>query len=86
MNILLFCYDLMAVDSYKAFYDKLEDYDHCWAMDNHCLISANESAERVRANLLPHVSGNDGVLVCNFSGDWSGISVEAEIWLDSHRG
>ncbi len=83
MNTLLVCYDLVMNQSYDSFYDQLEAYDHCWAMDNHCLISTNDSTEKVKDSLLPHISGNDGIMVCTFSGAWSGGNAEARKWLEA---
>lgn len=81
MHILLVCYELHMNSAYEGFYDILESYDHCWAMDNHCLLRTSSNAEDVRNQLYPCIGGHDSLMVCRFSSDWSGISDDAEKWV-----
>ncbi|SFH17578.1 hypothetical protein SAMN04487959_10192 [Modicisalibacter xianhensis] len=83
MKTLLVCYNLKMHDDYAVFYETLESYDHCWAMDQHCLIKTNNRAETVRNRLIPCIGRNDSVMICCFNTDWSGIDYEAETWLRS---
>lgn len=85
MNVLLVCYDLHLDNNYNSFYDTLESYDHCWAMDNHCLVRTNNSADEVRDKLLPYTGGQDNIMVCRFDNDWSGVNNEAESWLKERK-
>lgn len=81
MSILLVCYDLHMDSAYKTFYDTLESYEHCWAMDNHCLIQTDDSTDEVRSRLLPSIGDQDSLMISRFSGEWAGIRDEAETWL-----
>ncbi len=85
MNTLLVCYDLHSNNPYEAFYNTIESYDHCWAMDNHCLVRTRESAGQVRERLHSSIGSHDAIIVCRFSGDWAGISDEAESWLNERN-
>lgn len=82
MAIYSVSYDLYQPREYREFYDRLEAYEHCWAMDGQCLVNTPENAGELRRVLMALIGYNDVLFVCRVGEDWSGVGTQCGGWLD----
>jgi hypothetical protein len=76
MALFLVGYELHELQEYTEFYDALESYPHCWALEGCCLVATNKNAYIVYLELAPLVGSGDSLFVCSLGGQWFGAGYQ----------
>lgn len=74
MSLYSISCELNLISDYADLRKALESYPHQHVMESYWLIESARSAEQIANHLIPHIGGNDALVVDQVSDRWTSFN------------